>query len=98
MFYYLLEAVTALFLVAAIIAFICYCNGIRFYKTDEQRETEEGLQKTFGKNTRWGFFGGAEKEVHNHSSHGDHSSHGSYSDSGGGHDGGGGSDGGGGGD
>jgi uncharacterized membrane protein YgcG len=90
MFYFLLMIVTSLCLIGAIIAFICYCKGIRFFKSDEQQATEAGLEKIYGKDKRCGFFGGAESETHNHSSH--------HSDSGGGHDSGGGGDGGGGGD
>ena len=96
MFYYLLAIVTVLSLVVAIIVFIDYWRGARFNKSREQREIEENMQKTFGKDTKWGFYGGAENETRNHSSHSDHSSHGHYSDSSGGHDGGGGDGGGGG--
>ena len=97
MFYYLLAFITLLFLVVAIVAFILCLKGVRFSKTREQQQTEEGLQKTFGKNTRWGLFGGADNEIRHHSSLSDHSSHGHHSDGGGGHDVGGG-DGGSGGD
>ena len=87
MLFYVLMALTVFFFVVGSIALIYYCKGFRFFKSDEQRETEEGLQKTFGKDTRWGFPGGSESAMRDHSSH--------HSDSSGSHDGGGDSGGGG---
>ena len=82
MFYYLLGIVTLLSLVGSIVVSILYWRGNRLFKSREQREIEEGLQKTFGKDTRWGVFGGADNEIHNnHYNQSHHSSHGHSSDS-----------------
>ena len=90
MFYYILMTIVGLAFVLGVILFILRRKGFRIFQTDEQRETEEGIRKAFGKTTRWGFPGGAESETRDHNNHSHHS------DYGGGHDGGS-SDGGGGG-
>ena len=95
MFIYLLLALTGLFFVAGIVALIFYFRGYRFFKSREHQETEDGLHKAFGKDTRWGFADGANNESRGHSAH-SHSSDSSGSHSGGSDSGGG--DGGGGGD
>jgi hypothetical protein len=94
MFFYLLMALTTSFFVVGVIALIYYSKGHRFFKSDEQRETEEGMQKAFGKDNRWGFPGGSESAMRDHSSHhsGSSSGYDNGSDSGGGGDGGGGGD------
>ena len=89
MFYYLLMAIVGLTFVVGVILFVLRRRGFRIFKTREQQETEDGLKKAFGRNTRWGFADGANNEAQSHSHHGHHSD-------GGGHDGGGGGDGGGG--
>jgi hypothetical protein len=74
MFYYILGFVCFLFLVLAIIAFVLYLRGHRYFKTREERETEEGIQKTFGSTSRWGLMGAADNEMRSHTHQSDHGS------------------------